>query len=225
MKKIFFLMTAIVAATVFGMMHSAIAQNLVDPASDETDLSDYSPYAGRSAADSFYETEVVRRVTYRQPVLAATSLYYQHQYGLTSINTRQLDYQHRRSGWRLVEAEPDPLVVPKAPVIPSGEIIGRELATGGLPAGSVEVVGAELARFRVNPGIRLFKAPSGKFYYIEDERAPGSKGARLTFGEVPEGSEVVHPASVGVTSVPEGFVIVLGPDSQLYLAPANRFGR
>lgn len=72
MKKIFFLMTAIVAATVFGMMHSAIAQNLVDPASDETDLSDYSPYAGRSAADSFYETEVVRRVTYRQPVLAAT---------------------------------------------------------------------------------------------------------------------------------------------------------
>ena len=86
------------------------------------------------------------------------------------------------------------------------------------------MVGAELAKFRVNPGIRPYRAPNGKYYYIEDSTALGSKGSKLTFGEVPEGSKVVHPAGVGVTSVPDGFVVLRGPDEKLYLAPASRFG-
>lgn len=202
----------------------ATAQNLVDPVSNDTDLSNYAEYMSHNVADGFYSTDVIRTVVYREPALAKTSLDFQSQYGLPSINTRQLDYQHRRSGWRLAAGLPQAVPEPKQPVLASGEILGLELVPNGLPAGSVEIVGEALAKFRVNPGIRLYRAPSGKYYYIEDPTAPGSKGSKLTFGEVPDGSKVVHPASVGVTSVPKGFVVVRGPDGKLYLAPASRFG-
>ena len=226
-KKIF---ATALAASIISAAGFATAQNLVDPVTNDTDLSGYSNYMSREVAEGFYGTDVVRTVVYREPVLATTSLDYQSQYGMTSLNTRQLDYQHRRSGWRLAkglpqpEPAPPPQPKPKPPVLASGEILGLELVPSGLPAGSVEVVGEALAKFRVNPGIRLYRAPSGKYYYIEYPTAPGSKGSKLTFGEVPEGSKVVHPASVGVTSVPEGFVVVRGPDEKLYLAPASRFG-
>ena len=228
MKKKYF--AAGLAASIIGLASVATAQNLVDPATNDTDLSGYSNYLSREPADGFYTTDVVRTVVYREPVLATTTLDFQSQYGLPSINTRQLDYQHRRSGWRLAkglpqpEPAPKPQPKPKPPVLASGEILGLELVPSGLPAGSVEVVGAELAKFRVNPGIRLYRAPNGKYYYIEDPTALGSKGSKLTFGEVPEGSKVVHPAGVGVTSVPDGFVVLRGPDEKLYLAPASRFG-
>ena len=220
-KKIF---ATALAASIISAAGFATAQNLVDPVTNDTDLSNYAEYMSRDIADGFYSTDVIRTVVYREPMLAKTSLDFQSQYGLPSINTRQLDYQHRRSGWRLATGLPQPVPEPKQPVFASGEILGLELVPNGLPVGSVEVVGEALAKFRVNPGIRLYRAPSGKYYYIEDPNAPGSKGSKLTFGEVPDGSKVVHPASVGVTSVPKGFVVVQGPDGKLYLAPASRFG-
>ena len=220
-KKIF---AAALVVSIISAAGFATAQNLVDPVSNDTDLSNYAEYMSRNVADGFYSTDVIRTVVYREPARAKTSLAFQSQYGLPSINTRQLDYQHRRSGWRLAPGLPQAVPEPKQPVLASGEILGLELVPNGLPAGSVEIVGEALAKFRVNPGIRLYRAPSGKYYYIEDPTAPGSKGSKLTFGEVPDGSKVVHPASVGVTSVPKGFVVVRGPDGKLYLAPASRFG-
>ena len=101
MKKKYF--AAGLAALIIGLASVATAQNLVDPATNDTDLSGYSNYLSRELADGFFTTDVVRTVVYREPVLATTTLDFQSQYGLPSINTRQLDYQHRRSGWRLAK--------------------------------------------------------------------------------------------------------------------------
>ncbi|MGB1156962.1 MAG: hypothetical protein ACPG42_09105 [Alphaproteobacteria bacterium] len=210
------LFAIIVASVGISITGAAVSQNLVDPVSDLTDLKIYSPYAGRTVADTNYYTDNIRVAVDRDPYLATTSAAYQTQYGVTSSQTRQLDYQHRRSGWRLVGVEPEPIT-------PSGEIVGLQPVPDGLPYGSVEVVGAELARFRVNPGVRLYRAPSGKYYYVEDPTAPGSTGADLVFGQAPEGSRVVDAASVGVTQVPAGFVVVRGPDDRLYLAPKGMY--
>lgn len=218
MKKDMF--ATVVALVGISMAGVAVSQNLVDPVSNDTDLKVYSPHLGRTVADSNYYTDIIRTSVDRDPVLATTSQAYQNQYGVTSSQTRQLDYQNRRSGWRLVGAEPEP---EPEPITPSGEIVGLQPIPDGLPYGSVEVVGEELARFRVNPGIRLYRAPSGKYYYVEDPTAPGSLGADLVFGNAPAGSEVVDPATVGVTQVPNGFVVVRGPDSRLYLAPASDY--
>ncbi len=204
----------IVAAVGISVTGAAVSQNLVDSVSNETDLKIYSQSLGRTVADSNYYTEIIRTAVDRDPYLAATSVAYQNQYGDTSAQTRQLDYQNRASGWRLVGVEPAPI---------SGEIVGLQPVASGLPAGSVEVVGAELARFRVNPGVRLYRAPSGKFFYVEDPTAPGSVGANLVYGQAPEGSVAVDPLSVGVTEVPEGFAVVRGPDGRLYLAPAAAY--
>ena len=204
----------IVAAVSISVTGAAVSQNLVDPVSNDTDLKIYSPSLGRTVADSNYYTEIIRTAVDRDPYLAATSAAYQNQYGDTSAQTRQLDYQNRASGWRLVGVEPAPV---------SGEIVGLQPFASGLPAGSVEVVGAELARFRVNPGVRLYRAPSGKFFYVEDPTAPGSIGADLIFGQAPEGSVVVDPGSVGVTEVPVGFTVVRGPDGRLYLTPNGAY--
>ena len=147
-KKIF---ATALAASIISAAGFATAQNLVDPVTNDTDLSGYSNYMSREVAEGFYGTDVVRTVVYREPVLATTSLDYQSQYGMTSLNTRQLDYQHRRSGWRLAkglpqpEPAPPPQPKPKPPVLASGEILGLELVPSGLPAGSVEVVGEALA--------------------------------------------------------------------------------
>lgn len=210
-NDMFAILIAVVGISATG---AAVSQNLVDPVSNETNLRIYSPHLGRVVADSNYYTEIIRTAIDRDPYLAATSAAYQSQYGFRSSQTRQLDYQNRRSGWRLVGVEPAPI---------SGEIVGLQPVPDGLPAGSVEVVGEELARFRVNAGVRLYRAPSGKYYYVEDLTAPGSTGANLVFGQAPEGSRVVNPASVGVTEVPAGFTIVRGPDGRLYLAPEGEF--
>lgn len=210
-NDMFAILIAVVGISATG---AAVSQNLVDPVSNETNLRIYSPHLGRMVADSNYYTEIIRTAIDRDPYLAATSAAYQSQYGFRSSQTRQLDYQNRRSGWRLVGVEPAPI---------SGEIVGLQPVPDGLPAGSVEVVGEELARFRVNAGVRLYRAPSGKYYYVEDLTAPGSTGANLVFGQAPEGSRVVNPASVGVTEVPAGFTIVRGPDGRLYLAPEGEF--
>lgn len=210
-NDMFAILVAVVGISATG---AAVSQNLVDPISNETDLRIYSPYLGRTVADSNYYTEIIRTAVDRDPYLAATSAAYQSQYGVPSAQTRQMDYQNRRSGWRLVGVEPAPI---------SGEIVGLQPVPEGLPAGSVEVVGEELARFRVNAGVRLYRAPSGKYFYVEDPTAPGSTGADLVFGQAPEGSRVVDPESVGVTEVPEGFAIVRGPDGRLYLAPEGLY--
>ena len=210
-NDMFAILIAVVGISATG---AAVSQNLVDPVSNETNLRIYSPHLGRVVADSNYYTEIIRTAIDRDPYLAATSAAYQSQYGFRSSQTRQLDYQNRRSGWRLVGVEPAPI---------SGEIVGLQPVPDGLPAGSVEVVGEELARFRVNAGVRLYRAPSGKYYYVEDLIAPGSTGANLVFGQAPEGSRAVNPASVGVTEVPAGFTIVRGPDGRLYLAPEGQF--
>lgn len=210
-NDMFAILIAVVGISATG---AAVSQNLVDPVSNETNLRIYSPHLGRVVADSNYYTEIIRTAIDRDPYLAATSAAYQSQYGFRSSQTRQLDYQNRRSGWRLAGVEPAPI---------SGEIVGLQPVPDGLPAGSVEVVGEELARFRVNAGVRLYRAPSGKYYYVEDLTAPGSTGANLVFGQAPEGSRVVNPASVGVTEVPAGFTIVRGPDGRLYLAPEGEF--
>ena len=210
-NDMFAILVAVVGISATG---AAVSQNLVDPVSNETDLRIYSPYLGRTVADSNYYTEIIRTAVDRDPYLAATSAAYQSQYGVPSAQTRQMDYQNRRSGWRLVGVEPAPI---------SGEIVGLQPVPEGLSAGSVEVVGEELARFRVNPGVRLYRAPSGKYFYVEDPTAPGSTGADLVFGQAPEGSRVVDPASVGVTEVPVGFTIVRGPDGRLYLAPEGLY--
>jgi len=210
-NDMFAILIAVVGISATG---AAVSQNLVDPVSNETNLRIYSPHLGRVVADSNYYTEIIRTAVDRDSYLAATSAAYQSQYGFTSSQTRQLDYQNRRSGWRLVGVEPAPI---------SGEIVGLQPVPDGLPAGSVEVVGEELARFRVNVGVRLYRAPSGKYYYVEDPTAPGSTGANLVFGQAPEGSRAVNPASVGVTEVPAGFTIVRGPDGRLYLAPEGQF--
>lgn len=210
-NDMFAILIAVVGISATG---AAVSQNLVDPVSNETNLRIYSPHLGRVVADSNYYTEIIRTAVDRDPYLAATSAAYQSQYGFTSSQTLQLDYQNRRSGWRLVGVEPAPI---------SGEIVGLQPVPDGLPAGSVEVVGEELARFRVNVGVRLYRAPSGKYYYVEDPTAPGSTGANLVFGQAPEGSRAVNPASVGVTEVPAGFTIVRGPDGRLYLAPEGQF--
>jgi len=218
-KDMFATMIAIACITIAGV---AVSQNLVDPVSNDTDLRIYSPYAGRTVADTNYHTDIIRHAVDRDPYLATTSQAYQNQYGVTSSQTRQLDYQHRRSGWRLVGSAPEPVPEPEM-VTPSGEIVGLQPIPNGLPYGSVEVVGAELARFRVNPGIRLYRAPSGKYYYVEDPTAGGSLGADLVFGEAPAGARVVNPASVGVTQVPTGFAVVRGPNGRLYLAPEGMY--
>ena len=210
-NDMFAILIAVVGISATG---AAVSQNLVDPVSNETNLRIYSPHLGRVVADSNYYTEIIRTAVDRDPYLAATSAAYQSQCGFTSSQTRQLDYQNRRSGWRLVGVEPAPI---------SGEIVGLQPVPDGLPAGSVQVVGEELARFRVNVGVRLYRAPSGKYYYVEDPTAPGSTGANLVFGQAPEGSRAVNPASVGVTEVPAGFTIVRGPDGRLYLAPEGQF--
>ena len=106
MKKNIF--AAGLTASIIGLAGAAATQNLVDPVTNDTDLSGYSNYMSREVAEGFYGTDVVRTVVYREPVLAATSLDYQSQYGMTSLNTRQLDYQHRRSGWRLAKGLPQP---------------------------------------------------------------------------------------------------------------------
>ena len=208
-------MFAILIAVVgIGATGAAVSQNLVDPVSNETNLRIYSPHLGRTVADANYYTEIIQTAVDRDPYLAATAAAYQTQYGVPSSQTRQLDYQNRRSGWRLVGVEPAPI---------SGEIVGLQPVPSGLPAGSVEVVGEELARFRVNAGVRLYRAPSGKYFYVEDPTAPGSIGADLIFGQAPEGSSLVDPASVGVTEIPAGFAVVRGPDGRLYLAPEGQF--
>ncbi|MAV47742.1 MAG: hypothetical protein CBC49_005770 [Alphaproteobacteria bacterium TMED89] len=212
MKNDFF--AILVAAVGISATGVAVSQNLVDTVSNETDLTFYSSHLGRSVADTNYETHIIRNAVDRDPYLAATSAAYQAQYGTTSVETRQLDYQNRRSGWRLIGVEPAPT---------SGEIVGLKPVPEGLPAGSVEVVGAELARFRVNPGVRLYRAPSGKYYYVEDPTARGSAGADLVYGIAPEGSHVVDAASVGITEVPDGFSVVRALDGQLYLAPHGQF--
>lgn len=204
----------VIAAVGISITGAAVSQNLVDAVSDDTDLRTYSPHLGRSVADTTYETAITRTAVDRDPYLVATSADYQNQYGTPSALTRQLDYQNRRSGWRLVGVEPTPI---------SGEIVGLQPVPEGLPKGSVEVVGAELARFRVNSGVRLYRAPSGKYYYVEDPTARGSDGASLTYGVAPEGSRVVNAEDVGITEVPAGFVVVRGLDKQLYLAPEGQF--
>ena len=221
-KDMFATLVALVGISMAGV---AVSQNLVDPISDQTDLKSYSPHLGRSVAEMNYRTDIVRHALDRDPVLAATSQAYQDKYGITSYQTRQLDYQHRRSGWRVVDMAPPTGLHPAVPMdhshAVSGEIVGLQPVPEGLPAGSVEVVGPELAQYRVNPGIRLYRAPSGKFYYVKDPTAPGSLGADVVASKAPSGSVVVDPASVGVTSVTDGFVLVRGPDGRLYLAPAS----
>ena len=204
----------VVAAFGISITSAAVSQNLVDTVSNDTELRVYSPHLGRNVADMTYETNLIRTAIDRDPYLAATSDTYRAQYGEPSSSTRQLDYQNRRSGWRLVGVQPSPT---------SGEIVGLQPVPEGLPDGSVEVSGDELARFRVNPGIRLYRAPSGKYYYVEDPAAQGSKGTDLVYGRAPEGSREVDAASVGVTALPEGFAVVRSLDGQLYLAPKGQF--
>ena len=119
-KKIF---AAALVVSIISAAGFATAQNLVDPVSNDTDLSNYAEFMSRNVADGFYSTDVIRTVVYREPVLAKTSLDFQSQYGLPSINTRQLDYQHRRSGWRLATGLPQAVPEPKQPVLASGEIL------------------------------------------------------------------------------------------------------
>ncbi|MDG1413890.1 MAG: hypothetical protein P8R39_00960, partial [Alphaproteobacteria bacterium] len=96
----------IVAAVGISVTGAAVSQNLVDSVSNETDLKIYSQSLGRTVADSNYYTEIIRTAVDRDPYLAATSVAFQNQYGDTSAQTRQLDYQNRASGWRLVGVEP-----------------------------------------------------------------------------------------------------------------------
>ena len=139
MKKKYF--AAGLAASIIGLASVAAAQNLVDPATNDTDLSGYSNYLSRELADGYYTTDVVRTVVYREPVLATTTLDFQSQYGLPSINTRQLDYQHRRSSWRLAKGLPQPEPAPCFTSLPCPDLIpprARRLtssATGTSPHG------------------------------------------------------------------------------------------
>lgn len=79
-KKIF---ATALAASIISAAGFATAQNLVEPVTNDTDLSGYSNYMSREVAEGFYGTDVVRTVVYREPVLATTSLDYQSQYGMT----------------------------------------------------------------------------------------------------------------------------------------------
>ena len=67
--------------------------------------------------------------------------------------------------------------------------------------------------------VYLFEIDGGPACYIKDATAPGSKGLPPQPGRIPAGSKVVDPASVGVTFVPEGMVVVQSPDGKLLLAP------
>ena len=100
----------------------------------------------------------------------------------------------------------------------SGELLGLG-RVDGLPPGSILVTGESLARFRVEPGYRLYLSPEGKFYLVEDTAASGSAGLDLNLGELPAGSRVVDPASVGVSIVPRGFAVVQTPQGQILLSP------
>ena len=99
----------------------------------------------------------------------------------------------------------------------SGEILGLGRAPAGLPAGSQEVVGEDLARFTVKPGVRLYRALDGSYFYINDPTAPGSPGLPKLFGTAPQGTRIVDPASVGVEWVPPGMMVVQMPDGRLHL--------
>lgn len=101
----------------------------------------------------------------------------------------------------------------------SGEILGLGRAAGGLPAGSREVVGEDLARFTVKPGVRLYRAPDGSYFYVNDPTAPGSPGLPKLFGSAPQGTRIVDPASVGLEWVPPGMMVVQTPDGRLHLTP------
>lgn len=100
----------------------------------------------------------------------------------------------------------------------SGELLGLG-RVDGLPPGSIQVTGEALARFRVEPGYRLYLAPDGTFYLVEDSAATGSGGLDLNLGQLPPGSRVVDPTTVGVSIVPRGFAVVQTPKGQVLLSP------
>ena len=100
----------------------------------------------------------------------------------------------------------------------SGELLGLG-RVDGLPAGSIQVRGESLARFRVEPGYSLYLSPEGTFYLVEDSTALGSAGLDLNLGELPAGSRIVDPASVGVSIVPRGFAVVQTPNGRVLLSP------
>ena len=110
---------------------------------------------------------------------------------------------------------------PEPPRLQSGELLGLGQAPK-LPAGSVEVRGAELAQYRVTSGYRLFLSPQGKFYLVEDATADGSDGiVGLHLGVFPPGARVVDPSSVGVSIVPRGFAVIMAADGQILLSPST----
>ena len=83
----------------------------------DSDMFSYSPNAGRSQADNFYQTDITRQRIDRDPIIAGFDQQWQRQYAVTSEITRQLDYQNRDSGWRLVGA-PQPAAPVAAPAPP-----------------------------------------------------------------------------------------------------------
>ena len=99
----------------------------------------------------------------------------------------------------------------------SGEILGLGRVPTGLPTGSREVVGEDLARFTVKPGVRLYRSPDGGYYYVNDPTAPGSPGLPKLHGAAPQGTRIVDPSAVGVEWVPPGMMVVKTPDGRLFL--------
>lgn len=75
----------------------------VDNLEYTTDLYDYSPNLGRDKANTEYRAYINKTPVDERPYIERTEDAYKNQYGYRRGNTRQLDWQNRRSGWRLVD--------------------------------------------------------------------------------------------------------------------------
>lgn len=87
----------------------------VDGNDSRTDTVTYSPYLGRAHGNLFYKAPINRQLVDDRPHIVTTSSAFQGKFANRRAGARQLDAQHRRSGYRIIGAEPQQQIVIKQP--------------------------------------------------------------------------------------------------------------
>ncbi len=182
------LFTGLVLATTAASAQTTQLNNqqiLVDPYDNRTDLYNHSQFLGRTKADLHYRTYITRQRVNEDPYIQSLSPEFRAKYGTHANHeaaTRQLDFQNRRSGFRLIGGtaggslpahQPQPVVYqqpviqqpvrvaqPQTRVVQAGELIFLDRVffdhdRHDITRYSMQVIGQLAAYMNANPNSRV----------------------------------------------------------------------
>ena len=196
-------------------------QILVDPYDNRTDLYNHSQFLGRTKADLHYRTYITRQRVNEDPYIQSLSPAFRAKYGTHANHeaaTRQLDFQNRRSGFRLIGGtaggalpKPQPVVQrpvrfaqPQTRVVQAGELIFLDRVffdhdRDNITQYSMQIIGQLAGYMRTNPNSRVVLEGhtdiSGNVNYnirLSQRRSINARNALLAYGIAPNRVQISY---------------------------------